>query len=86
MPVSVIEAMALGFPVVSTNVGGMSFMIEDNVDGLLVNKDDETGMTSAIIQLINNPKKTEKMINIARKKAEKFDWNNVKLKWLELLS
>ena len=86
MPVSVIEAMALGFPIVSTNVGGMSFMIEDNVDGLLVNKDDETGMTSAIIQLINNPNKTEKMINIARKKAEKFDWNNVKHKWFELLS
>jgi glycosyltransferase involved in cell wall biosynthesis len=37
-PVSIIEAMALGFPIVSTNAGGMPYLIDDGETGLLVNK------------------------------------------------
>ncbi|MDZ7648841.1 MAG: glycosyltransferase family 4 protein [Cytophagales bacterium] len=37
MPISVIEAMALGLAIVSTNVGGLPYLIEDEKDGLLVN-------------------------------------------------
>ena len=36
MPVSVMEAMALGLPVVATNVGGIPFLLQNNVDAQLV--------------------------------------------------
>ena len=85
-PVSVIEAMALGLPVVSTNVGGMPYLIENNVNGLLVESNNENGMANAIFELIENPIKTQIITKNARKLVEEFDVENVKEKWLNLLS
>jgi len=86
MPVSVIEAMALGFPIVSTNVGGIPFLIEDRVDGILVEKHNVSAMASAIIELFQNKKLREVLSKNARKKAESFDWSSVKTQWLEILN
>ena len=82
-PVSVIEAMALGLPIVSTNVGGLPYLIDHQIDGLLVEKEDSNQMTNAICDLIEN--KHPKLASSARTKVENFDWNTVKHKWLEVL-
>ena len=86
MPVSVIEAMALGMPVVSTNVGGLPYLIDDTKDGLLVPPQDVKSMVSAILKLKSDDAFRFKLITRARSKVEKFDWNNIKHKWAALLS
>lgn len=86
MPVSVMEAMALGLPVVSTNVGGLSFLIEDQINGILVPPKNAEVFVEAILELINNPMKVENITRNARKKVETFDWEHVKQKWNEVLS
>ena len=84
MPVSIIEAMALGLPVVTTNVGGIKYLVKNKVNGTLVNPDDAEAMTSAIINLIQNGSgdSTEK----ARKHVEEFQWEVVKHKWNKLFT
>ncbi len=82
-PVSVIEAMALGLPVVSTNVGGMPFLVENNKDGVLVEKNNAVEMATRIIEILE--KNNISLAKNARIKAESFDCNIVKNKWVEIL-
>jgi glycosyltransferase involved in cell wall biosynthesis len=85
-PVSVIEAMALGLPVVSTNVGGIPFLITDQTDGLLVEPKDVTAMANAIIKLKSDDNLRIELVTNARTKVENFAWHAVKKSWAALLS
>lgn len=85
MPVSVIEAMALGLPVVSTNVGGLPYLITDGVDGMLVPPNDKIAMANAICSVFENLETTEAMVLKARQKVEAFDWKKVRKLWDKVL-
>ncbi|WP_196892724.1 glycosyltransferase family 4 protein [Aureivirga marina] len=84
-PVSVIEGMALGLPIISTNVGGIPFLLNTNEDSILVSKENKDEMVSAIKVLLENPEKVLEITKNARKKVETFDWNVVKEKWFKIL-
>ncbi|MEM6687143.1 MAG: glycosyltransferase family 4 protein [Bacteroidota bacterium] len=85
-PVSLIEAMALGMPIISTNVGGIPYLIEDEKEGILINPNRASEMIFHIKKLINSPDKVLELSQNGRKKAESFDWEIVKAQWKELLS
>ncbi|MFD1294246.1 glycosyltransferase family 4 protein [Lutibacter holmesii] len=84
-PVSVLEAMALGLPVISTKVGGISYLIDDNETGLLVEKKNVQQMTSKIIELFKNEEKAIAISKNARKLVESFDSGKVQQQWNEIL-
>ena len=83
-PVSVIEAMACGLCIVSTNVGGIPYLIDDGVDGLLVPPDNAEAMAEAVKKILNNPELAQKLSANARKKTEQFDWERIIPMWEEV--
>jgi glycosyltransferase involved in cell wall biosynthesis len=54
-PRSVLEAMANGLCVVSTNVGGIPYLLKDGVDCLLVSPDAHDAMAHAILAILTEP-------------------------------
>jgi len=68
-PNSVCEAMALGMPVISTNVGGTNSLISDTIDGLLVQEGEPYSLSAAITSLINDYDYAKLLGENARKRA-----------------
>jgi glycosyltransferase involved in cell wall biosynthesis len=54
-PVSLIEAQAAGKPVVSTRVGGVENVVDENVTGLLSATGDAEGFAGNLLRLVNEP-------------------------------
>lgn len=73
-PVAVLEAMASGLPVISTDVGALREIIIDDVNGIIISKQSVEQITEAINTLINNNELRVKISKNNRKKAEsEFD-------------
>jgi glycosyltransferase involved in cell wall biosynthesis len=83
-PVALIEAWAMGLPVVSTNVGGIPELVTDGETGLLVASDDDESMADKIRILLGNSELTERLSNAGRKRAEQCSWDIVRPKWEDL--
>lgn len=55
VPVSLMEALAAGVPVVATPVGGVSELVDDGVNGVLVRPADPCGLAAALVELLGDP-------------------------------
>lgn len=71
-PLTIGEVMGLYKPIISTNVGGIPEMIEDGVDGILVNYDEEE-IFQAMKNFLTNPTLVEKIKTGTKNADEKFD-------------
>ena len=84
MPVAVLEACAMGLPVVATCVGGIPDLIRNGHNGLLVPDRDVEGMVSAVESLLENPELAGLISINGRKLAEESSWEKVRCQWEEL--
>ena len=83
-PVSVIEAMACGLPIVSTDVGGIPYLLEHEKDALLVPPNNPQALAEAVLRIMTESGLAERLSRNARQKAELFDWSIILPKWENL--
>jgi len=67
-----IEAMACGKPVVATNVGGIPEVVEHGVTGTLVERENPSALAEAIIDLLQNTDKAQRMGQAGRQRVERL--------------
>jgi glycosyltransferase involved in cell wall biosynthesis len=70
LPISVLEAMAAGLPVIASDVGGLREQVEDGVTGLLVPAGDVAALASALERLVEDAELRTSMGDAGRARAE----------------
>ncbi|WP_290745900.1 glycosyltransferase family 4 protein [Haliea sp.] len=82
MPNSVIEALACGVPVISTEVGGVPYIVQDEHTALLVPADDPAAMASAILRLQNDVAMRNHLSAQGLVQVAQYAWPAVRERWL----
>lgn len=83
MPNALMEAMALGVPCIATDCpcGGPRYLIQNDVNGLLVPVGDVDEMAEAMSKVLGDPKKAKNLGEEARKITERLEPNKVYGEW-----
>lgn len=84
MPVAVLEACAMGLPVVSTAVGGVPDLLSHESTGLLVPDNDHEAMAAALHRLLQDAALAARLSAAGRRLAEQCAWERVRAQWEEL--
>jgi colanic acid/amylovoran biosynthesis glycosyltransferase len=72
LPTVIMEAMAIGLPVVSTNIGGIPEMVIENETGFLLQPGDAPAMADAIEKIINDPALAQRIGRAGYDRAKKL--------------
>lgn len=73
LPISMLEAMAAGLPIISTDVGGVSDIVKNGKNGILVESGDKEGYTAALSELISDEEKRMKMSECSKELSVNYD-------------
>lgn len=86
MPISVIESFASGLPVVTTNAGGIPYIVTDEETGLLVERNDHEAMAASAVRLLEEPALARRIARAAFDECRKYAWDSVREEWIGLYS
>jgi glycosyltransferase involved in cell wall biosynthesis len=85
-PVSVLEAMACGLCVVTTNVGGLPCLVDHERTGLLVEANDAKAMAAEVHRLVTTAGLSGGISARAHERVADADWSQVILRWEQILA
>ena len=77
MSLVLLEALAMGLPVVATDISGNREVVLHGENGLLVPPDDPAALRAALLEIIADPDRYQRMSRAARKLAEQYRWESV---------
>ena len=83
---ALVEAMALGLPVVGSAVGGIPSVIGDGVAGRVIAREDVAGLAEALLDLASDPRLRSKLAEAARRRAHDFSTDVADARLLSLYS
>jgi L-malate glycosyltransferase len=87
MPNSVIEAFATGVPVVTSNAGGIPYVVRNEENGLLVPSGDSAALAAAALRLLSDPALATRLADQARDEAvHRYTWHAVRDGWRRVYS
>jgi glycosyltransferase involved in cell wall biosynthesis len=81
MPVSIIECLSSGLPVVTSDAGGIPFIVENDETALIVNRNDPPAMAAAALRLLDEPGLAARLGRNGRETCEQFRWSLVADRW-----
>ncbi len=84
MPNALLEAMSAGVPIVSTDAGGIPYMVEDNKTALLNPIGDWKGIAESAIQLLEDESLYKQLSNDGKREVSRYCWESVGPQWLTL--
>jgi len=84
MPSSITECMASGIPVVTTNAGGIPYIVTHEETCLMVPRNDHQAMAEASCRLLNDPELALRLTRNARESSKRFTSAGVRAEWLRL--
>jgi glycosyltransferase involved in cell wall biosynthesis len=85
MPNSVIEAFAAGLPVVTTDAGGIPYIVEHETNGLMVARGDDVQLAAQALRLLRDAGLAARLSARARQEClERYVWPSVRDAWLRL--
>ncbi len=79
-----LEAMTAGKAIVATRVGGVSEIVEDGVNGLLVEGEDADGLVKAIERIAKDKNLRDRLGQAGKKRAEYFTWSAIADQYLKI--
>lgn len=81
----IIEATALGLPVIASNIGATSEIVIDGITGILIEPDNPKALSKALMEILTDEEKVKKIGNAARKRTEElFDIEKILPQILEV--
>jgi phenylacetate-CoA ligase len=83
-PVAILEAAASGLPIVTTSVGGIPYILQDQKNAILVSAGNSPMIAQAILGLIEKPNIARALAKEARELAEKCTWEKNRLRMLSI--
>jgi glycosyltransferase involved in cell wall biosynthesis len=83
-PVTLLEAMAAGLPVVTSAAGDIPSLVRDGETGRLVPARDPAAMARAVGELLAHPLAAARIAQRARRQVERYSWAYARRAWMEV--